>query len=389
MRPNDSTAQFLGIGLVALALLLPLLGAAATHRDRAPLFTFPPRLSIPQDYPRFSWSAVGLVLAPFFALGLSIAARRRTDRAQGLERPGRAPDAATSSRVIAPERAPFPRWGWIAVSWTAAWWLLAWTRFPWFAPVQRYTFFPLWLGFILVLNAATFSRQGGCMMTAQPKRWATLFATSALFWWGFEWLNRFTQNWHYLGVADFGATGYALHASLCFSTVLPAVAAAAELIGTFATWQRRFAHGPSWRGFDTLTGGYLLLLIGGSTLLAAGAWPTQAYAALWSGPLALFLGATVVTRGRGVPSDLARGDWRVTATWALAALGCGFFWELWNVRSAAKWIYTVPYVDRWHVFEMPLLGYLGYLPFGIESYCVAVGVLGSGGVRPFSSASST
>ena len=49
----------------------------------------------------------------------------------------------------------------------------------------------------------------------------------------------------------------------------------------------------------------------------------------------------------------------------LAALACGFFWELWNWHSLAKWIYTVPYVDRWHGFEMPLLGYAGYLPFGV------------------------
>jgi hypothetical protein len=27
-------------------------------------------------------------------------------------------------------------------------------------------------------------------------------------------------------------------------------------------------------------------------------------------------------------------------------------------------------VDKFHVFEMPILGYAGYLPFGIE--CVAV-----------------
>ncbi|HEY4336757.1 MAG TPA: hypothetical protein VGM89_12690, partial [Puia sp.] len=31
------------------------------------------------------------------------------------------------------------------------------------------------------------------------------------------------------------------------------------------------------------------------------------------------------------------------------------------------WTYVIPYVNQVHVFEMPLLGYLGYLPFSV--YC--------------------
>jgi hypothetical protein len=52
---------------------------------------------------------------------------------------------------------------------------------------------------------------------------------------------------------------------------------------------------------------------------------------------------------------------------AIAAVICGFFWELWNIGSLAKWEYAIPYVHCCKLFEMPLLGYLGYLPFGLES----------------------
>jgi hypothetical protein len=51
--------------------------------------------------------------------------------------------------------------------------------------------------------------------------------------------------------------------------------------------------------------------------------------------------------------------------WACAALCCGFFWEMWNAGSYMKWSYRVPLVDAFHIFEMPLLGYAGYLPFGV------------------------
>jgi hypothetical protein len=72
-------------------------------------------------------------------------------------------------------------------------------------------------------------------------------------------------------------------------------------------------------------------------------------------------------------SAVTHGDWRPIYLPAIAALICGFFWEMWNFYSAAKWVYTVPYVYRCLIFEMPLLGFGGYLPFGLE--CAVVGSL--------------
>lgn len=57
----------------------------------------------------------------------------------------------------------------------------------------------------------------------------------------------------------------------------------------------------------------------------------------------------------------------MTLLWssAVAALTCGFFWEMWNYHSEAKWIYSIPGVAIFPLFEMPLPGYSGYLPFGM------------------------
>jgi hypothetical protein len=41
---------------------------------------------------------------------------------------------------------------------------------------------------------------------------------------------------------------------------------------------------------------------------------------------------------------------------------------MWNVYSLPKWTYAIPHVGWLHIFEMPILGYGGYLPFGIEVY---------------------
>jgi hypothetical protein len=73
---------------------------------------------------------------------------------------------------------------------------------------------------------------------------------------------------------------------------------------------------------------------------------------------------------RHILSGVSHGDWRSAVASAFAALICGWFWEMWNFYSLAKWVYAVPLVHRYPIFEMPVLGYAGYLPFGLE--CAAV-----------------
>lgn len=257
------------------------------------------------------------------------------------------------------------------MAWTGGWWILAWTRFTWFAPFQRFTFFPLWIGFTATVCALTWQRSGRRSLLAQPAPALLLFGTSALFWWIFEWLNRFVRNWHYLGVEDFGPIAYAAHASLCFSTVLPAVFAVREWLGTFHGFAQVTARGPAWRWMNTRAAGCGITAAGAAGLVLAGVRTQEFYGAIWIAPLALVYGAGLIRGETGFWTELANGRWHHVTAWALAALLCGFFWEMWNVFSTAKWIYTVPYVERWHLFEMPALGYAGYLGFGLECRLVA------------------
>ena len=112
--------------------------------------------------------------------------------------------------------------------------MVAWTKFPWLAAVQEHTFTPLWLGYIVTVNAATFARTGRCMMLHRPLYLLPLFPLSAAFWWMFEYLNRFVQNWYYVGVAELSSLEYFLRATIPFSTVLPAVLGTAELLTTYS-----------------------------------------------------------------------------------------------------------------------------------------------------------
>lgn len=381
MNRSQKTHRSSALAVLAVVVPMPLLGAWLSGRPVERIFAFPPPLAIPSEYLHFSWIALILIVAPFIALALSLTTSWRRERSS--DRTARKGELRTRR---------FAAWGWISLGWTAFWWVFAWTRFAWFEPLQRYTFFPLWLGFIVTVNALVQLRTGTCHMLRDPRGWLRLFAASAAFWWVFEWLNRFSENWHYLSVSDFGPGAYALNATLCFSTVLPAVAAVCEWLRSFHAFRGSAAFGPRlvWLG-DRRTAWFLIAgaLAG---LLGTGAMPTLFYPALWAAPLALWIGLSLLGPQSGRPTlaaEVASGDWRRAGSWAVAALICGFFWEMWNVHSEAKWIYTVPYADWGHVFEMPVLGYLGYLPFGLECYFVVDRLLGDERLAPFSSVSST
>jgi hypothetical protein len=45
-------------------------------------------------------------------------------------------------------------------------------------------------------------------------------------------------------------------------------------------------------------------------------------------------------------------------------------WESWNFYSLPKWVYHTPGAQFLHVFEMPLLGYAGYIPFALELFAL-------------------
>ena len=226
-------------------------------------------------------------------------------------------------------------------------------------------FFPLWLGFILFMDGLVLRRSGTSLIVRSPKIVILMFLVP--FWWAFEGINQITQNWVYVR-SETGTTlvDY-VEATLSYSTVIPAVFEVSELIGSFG-FIKRFARLPALvlsKRQVQLTG-----LFGLVSLAMLFVWPSYLFPITW---LCLFFIFDPINHLAGRPSIISQvrnGDYRLVVAFAIGALVCGFFWEMWNRDASVSWEYNVGIFDFARIFQMPLLGYGGYLPFGLETYAV-------------------
>jgi len=338
--------------VLSLFGILPPLGLYLSNRERTFSLTFPPPLLTDQGEASFSWLVFGVLailigstLAPFII---------RVWRSQG----------SSGSSKSATQALPW--WGWGALAWILIWWLLAWSRIPWMTAWQSYTFPSLWFGYIVFVNALTYARSGTCLCLHHTALFLKLFPLSAVFWWVFEYFNQFVNNWHYVNVPELSSLHRFLLTSLSFSTVLPAVLSTTECLQTF---KRLTAPFRQWHPIPQMTSpatNWLFFCLGSAGLLSVGIWPTILFPVLWLSPLFILLGYKLGSGRFTGLHGLAQGNWQPVVLPALAALICGLWWECWNAFSLIHWKYTIPFVHGFQLFEMPLLGYAGYLPFGLE-----------------------
>ncbi len=240
----------------------------------------------------------------------------------------------------------------------------------------QYTFFPLWLGFILAIDGLVLRRTGTSLIVRSPKIMAAMFVVAMPYWWTFEAINSVTHNWVYIGSKENTNVLDYLESSLAFSVVIPAVFEVSELIGSFG-FVKRFARLPAL----VLNRQQVILVavLGLTSLAALLVWPTYLFPITWICLFFIFDPINHLTGRPSIISQVRNGDFRLVIAFALGALVCGFFWEMWNNEASVSWEYNVGIFDFARIFQMPLLGYGGYLPFGLETFAVfhfAAGLVG-------------
>lgn len=240
----------------------------------------------------------------------------------------------------------------IAIAWRASW------SGP--SSLGHHSFFPLWLGYILAIDGLVELRSGTSLIQRSPRGFVALFVVSTPLWWGFELANIRLDNWHYSLPHHYTWLQYHAEATLAFSTVLPAILETAELVSTTSLTRslRRFPS--SFNGPHTAT---VCIALGFAMIAATLIWPRHCFALVWLGPFFILDPLNALRGNPSLFAEARRGRWSTALALAIAGLICGFFWEMWNSQAMPKWTYSVPYFDRPKLFEMPLPGYGGYIPF--------------------------
>jgi hypothetical protein len=229
-----------------------------------------------------------------------------------------------------------------------------------FTPMQ-------WTGYILFLDALIKRRKGRSLMADNPLEFALLLVISILGWLIFEAYNLLLQNWRYVGLPEnrlYRYVGYAWS----FATIFPGIFFTYELIGLLRPDAGTRAGRPARLGRGT----FVALVLAGAVSLAVPLIRPSTYMTplIWIGFVLLLDPLNFRLGERSVLAELFSGRRTALCRFFLSGLICGILWEFWNYRAAAKWEYDVPYLGDVKIFEMPVLGFLGFLPFSIECFAL-------------------
>ncbi len=243
-----------------------------------------------------------------------------------------------------------------------------------------------WYSTLLVMEAAVARRNGRFYFLGRPGFALSLFGWSIPFWLFFELLNFRLVNWYYVFVPD-GAVARWTGIAISFATVLAAIFVAERALRTYGPWREDHARSTGDRARagefskarsadrsrerSRLTTRHLRILqaLGLACILLPMIWPRGLFPLVWIG-VTLIADPWVCRRDpeRSLLADLERGRPRRVLRLLFGGMAIWLLWELFNVGARGKWIYTVPGLEELKLFEMPLLGFLGFPFLALEGW---------------------
>jgi hypothetical protein len=257
---------------------------------------------------------------------------------------------------------PLPLYGWAGIALLAG---AEWLMFLHIGPIDVY-FTPIaWTAYLMIVDAMVFAAKGRSRLHDTPGQFFIAGLLSIPLWLIFEAYNLRLANWTYVGV-PVNPAGALFGYGWSFATITPAILETSDLIETFGWFK------PSRPIRFSRTSKNLTMAFGVACLVLPVALPRHIGAYLfglvWIGfvflldPINERIGAVSLLR------DLADGRSARLCSLFVAGWVCGWLWEFWNFWAAAKWHYIFPIMQHDKIFEMPIAGYLGFLPFALECF---------------------
>jgi hypothetical protein len=229
--------------------------------------------------------------------------------------------------------------------------------------VTTYFYSLIWWSYIILIDGLIFRLRGESLIVSRTRSFLMLIPWSVAIWLIFEGFNLVLKNWYYVGVPKpmvIRWPGY----FVAFGTVLPALFETKELLSALGIFEKSrrtpVQVQPSWNRPLIIVGTLCLVL---PLLFSAYFFPL-----VWLGFVFLLEPYNFRTGRLSLLRDLAEGAPGNFYQLLLAGMICGLLWEFWNYWAEAKWIYTVPWVGKIKLFEMPILGFFGFPPFALECF---------------------
>jgi hypothetical protein len=226
----------------------------------------------------------------------------------------------------------------------------------------------VWVGYILLLEGVLTIQMGRSPVRSRPHHFALLALASVFIWCVFDWINfYFIHAWDYVGMPPLFLQTLPCYI-LAFGSIVPGMLMSGQILLNLGLFN--WARSPQW----TLPAwAKWLSFIAGCAMLL---WPILlpdpiTNLTLWTSlvflldPINLYLNRPSMFR------DWQNGWYGRTLAAFAGGLICGLLWEFWNYYALAKWTYHLPFLgslEHYRYFEMPLLGLLGFIPFGIECW---------------------
>jgi hypothetical protein len=228
-------------------------------------------------------------------------------------------------------------------------------------PVPTWFYVLAWYPTLVILDEVVVLL-GGESLLARPRDLAVMLWWSAVIWLLFEAINFRLRDWYYVFLPA-GRLERWLGITVSLATVVPAVLLPEHVLDRLGVWRDlRF------RSF-TLEPRHLEIAgwVGWGLLAAVLAFPRYLYPLTW-GAVWLIAEPLLYRRDpeRSLFADIARGSWGRIARLMAAGLFAGVLWESFNAMPRGRWIYTVPFLEHLKIFEMPLVGFLGFPFFALE-----------------------
>ncbi len=232
-----------------------------------------------------------------------------------------------------------------------------------FSFIETWFYSFAWWSLILIIDSLNFRIRKTSPLSDSTKAFLFSAFISVFVWLIFELFNLRLKNWSY---HDLPASAWErwLGYFIAFASVIPAMREISFFAGGLLK-KRRLAL---FRLKATPNFLKLCVFLGILFIFLALAWPSLFFPLVWLCFIFLLEPINFWLRNETFLSDLERKEWKRLWSWILAGLVAGFFWEFWNFCASSHWEYSLPYLNFWRVFEMPVFGYTGFMPFALEIF---------------------